>query len=253
MIKNTEELSQLGSEYPDLIIDIFDALRTGSNDEFREEIRRLERDYERGQPLTWRELMEFAESIYNDFIDKGTWNKKDPRDERIMALATIIQNMEKNNVAYTSTASSGNSAGYTRNNPKNHKFRPIPGWKLVPPSNLSETKDINEKTYYWCPHHWEKGMWALHKPSDCRSKNHTPKQYNLEEQKKLFANTNGTTTKNSDTSSQEITPSFKLNDKLQMAMTALSEGNNNFDSSFLANYGLDSDTMDEKESDFHVN
>ena len=85
-----------------------------------------------------------------------------------------------------------------------------------------------------------------------QKQNHTPKQYNAEEQKKFFAKTNGTTTKNSDTSSQEITPSFKLNDKLQMAMTALSEGNNNFDSSFLANYGLDSDTMDEK-NDFHVN
>ena len=85
-----------------------------------------------------------------------------------------------------------------------------------------------------------------------KQKSHT-KKYNVEEQKKFFLQKNDTTTKNFDTSSQEITPSFKLNDKLQMAMTALSEGNNNFDSSFLANYGLDSDTMDEKESDFHIN
>jgi hypothetical protein len=42
-------------------------------------------------------------------------------------------------------------------------------WKLVPPaSGEPTTKEVNKKTYHFCPHHNnESGAWVIHHPSKC--------------------------------------------------------------------------------------
>ena len=42
-------------------------------------------------------------------------------------------------------------------------------WKLVPPaSGEPKSKEVNKKTYHFCPHHNEgAGLWVLHSPAKC--------------------------------------------------------------------------------------
>jgi hypothetical protein len=44
----------------------------------------------------------------------------------------------------------------------------------------------DKKTYYWCPNHNEnKGMWVIHKPTDCKARKPDPNSGASLEQKAM--------------------------------------------------------------------
>ena len=130
-------------------MDIFDILKTSVNADFVKDIKDEEKKYERGQAMDWTDLMDHAVDTCTDLIDKNLWNIKDPRDERIMSLATIIEKM----VAFTSV-----QANQSRNKSKK-VFKPIDDWKFVR-NGVETTKTVNGTDFHWCEHHYEKGMWV---------------------------------------------------------------------------------------------
>ena len=83
--------------------------------------------------MQWNELMDYAKTSYLGLVDKGTWPKKDPRDERIMALTTIVKDIP-NLVAYTTSSIKGLNNN-SKSNQKTKNFKPIPDWKFMAPSD----------------------------------------------------------------------------------------------------------------------
>ena len=117
--------------------------------------------------MDWNDLMDHAVDMYIDLVEKELWNVKDPRDEGIMSLATIIQNM----VAFASIKENNG------NRKTSKKFRPIDNWKFVRDENET-TKTVNGTSFYWCNHHYENGMWVTHSPGSCgRAESHVPNKY----------------------------------------------------------------------------
>ena len=107
-------------------------------------------------------------------------------------------------------------------------------------------KNVNDKDFYWCPYHYLNGMWATHKLENCKNKDkHTPKEYDAVAHEKRFNSSVLTTTpsipnknNNRNEQNEEKTISFQLSNKLNSALSAISEGKHLDGSSFLAAYGL---------------
>ena len=247
-----QKLKALGETHKHLLIDVFSILHTSTNEDFCLEMKLLERQFEKGKQMQWNEVMDYAKTSYLDLVDKGTWDKKDPRDERIMALTTIVKDIP-NLVAYATSSIKGLNNN-SKSNQKTKNFKPIPDWKFMAPSDPNETKTVNNTKFYWCPNHWDKGMWVTHQAQQCFNKNgFVPRKYDASAQREAFHNKGKSNNSNFQAKpTGDIAPSFKLNDKLKMAMTAISQGEDNVGNSFLAAYGLDNDLI-EQEGNSSVN
>jgi hypothetical protein len=71
--------------------------------------------------------------------------------EELMALKTTVEQLQQ--------AQLGNKK------PKNGDTDKW-AWKAIAPkANQSQTKQVNSKTYHWCPNHVK---WCIHTPADCK-------------------------------------------------------------------------------------
>ena len=138
--------------------------------------------------ITPENLIKASRTKYNNMDTLDVWNKVDPRDAKILALTTIVNNLEKNGKTALATGvvppstNKDKKEGDTRNPEaieasKNYKMRTtddnylygIARWRLV---KDGETKIRNGITFHWCPHHVKSGMWngmySTHTPADHR-------------------------------------------------------------------------------------
>ena len=52
--------------------------------------------------------------------------------------------------------------------------KPKPEWMSQKPGDITKSKEMNGKTYWWCERY---EVWAIHKPEDCKPmKRDTPKE-----------------------------------------------------------------------------
>ena len=165
--EEVSELEALRFTHDHLLMDVFDILKTSTNEDFLKDFKDEEKKYERGQAMGWNDLMGHAVDTYQDMVDKEIWDVKDPRDAKIMSLATIIHKM----VAFSSINNQSNG------NKNKRGFNPIDDWKFLRDGDKKE-KIVNGTTFYSCPHHYETGMWVTHRPGSCgRATSHTPSKY----------------------------------------------------------------------------
>ena len=241
-----EEVTQLeclGSSHDHLLSDVFDILKTSTNEDFIKDIKEEEKKYERGQAMDWTDLMDTAVDLYKDQIDKGTWNVKDPRDEKILALGTIIKQM----VAFSSIK---NGSEPTKNK-NNRKFKPIDAWKFIR-NNNEITKNVNGTDYHWCPYHYEHGMWTTHESGSCgRKDSHVPSVYDAKVHEAQWNKKNKSSSSTSSTSAPATSASassnsnlkFQLDSKLQHALYSIVDGDDVSASAFLAAYGIEDESQ----------
>ena len=97
-------------------------------------------------------------------------------------------------------------------------------------------------------------MWVTHQAQNwCNKDEFVRRKYDASTQREAFHNKGKSNNSNFQAKQTgDIAPSFKLNDKLKMAMTAISQGEDNVGNSFLAAYGLDNDLI-EQEGNSSVN
>ena len=151
---------------------LLDALATGPNDTFNKFIQRIEDDVESGigshSVITPDALITAARTKFNNMDSKDLWDKVDPRDARIMALATIVENLQKGTrgaaTGGTALAVDANQAWKSKTTDDEY-IDGLPRWRI---KNVGPSKELGGKTYYWCPHHvkpgkWD-GMYVLHRP-----------------------------------------------------------------------------------------
>ena len=154
---------------------LLDALATGPNDTFNKFIQRIEDDVESGigshSAITSDTLITAARTKFNNMDSKDLWDKVDPRDAKIMALATMVESLQKSGTsgaakAGTALVVDANQAWQAKTT-NDEYIDGLARWRI---KNVGPSKELGGKTYYWCPHHvkpgkWD-GMYVLHRPED---------------------------------------------------------------------------------------
>jgi len=143
------------SDESDMIFSLFKAYSTSTNEEFKQTITYWKNEYTSGVWTTAEDLMVRAEAKYIELRDLGTWGKKSPKDDQIIALTSKVSELE-------------GSEKKDGSGKKKNKGKAVV-WKLD--KKLSKTNELqcNDKTYHWCtgPGHGGTGMWVVHAPGTC--------------------------------------------------------------------------------------
>ena len=122
--------------------------------------------HDEGNHIRSAALLQMAEVKYNNLILKDLWRAPTAEDEQIIALTAEVK-------ALTQAQYKAKTKSKTPAKPKDKDGRQssIPAWKLVPPGeNESKAMKKNGKDYYWCPYHYDAGMWCVHTVKECSTR-----------------------------------------------------------------------------------
>ena len=128
----------------------FAALASGPNAAFNKFIGDIEQDVKSGigthSKITTNELFVAAERFYNNEMSEERWTAVDPKDARIMALATEIEKLKQ------SQKPNDKAALATGANQSSNKelFYGVEKWRT---EKKGDTIVRDGTTYTWCPHH----------------------------------------------------------------------------------------------------
>ena len=153
---------------------VLDALTTGPNAHFNNFIQRIQDDVESGigvyHDITPDTLISASRSKYNNMVDKEVWGQVDPRDTKMLALTTKIDELLKEQ-AKTAVALATNfenkagSGGGGGSGSKAWKERTtddkyVDGLLRVRTIKGGPSKIIEGEEFWWCPKHVHpKGLW----------------------------------------------------------------------------------------------
>ena len=154
----------------DLLINLFKAYSSVSDEVFRAWLVRKQDDHDDGYELTPDELMMAAKNKFDTMVEKGTWNAP-TKEEKIVALEAKLdmgmKSLKKELKSKKGGTQGAAKSGYKKkdegkgDHPKN--------WK---PPKSSDKKEISYKghTWYWCGK--DTGgkceKWRAHKPRECQ-------------------------------------------------------------------------------------
>ena len=89
-------ITDQGETYDNLMKDTFNAFLTVLNTEFHPHFSLEMMEWQGGTNVcTYEDLAEVAKTIYNNMFTAGTWDAVDPKDARIMALSTQLEEISK--------------------------------------------------------------------------------------------------------------------------------------------------------------
>ena len=172
-------LASHGKISEDLTVYLFQTYESVPDEGFLNNvIKRKLSDYRMGdQDLESRDLTNFAQKCYNvRTTDTFTpWLQKSKEKLEFEALTANFHNLKSINERLTK-ALKAKVANDTKKGTFETKIKAEPNvgsfaWKdVAPKKDDPKTKEVNGKTYHWCPKH---KAWTLHKPEDeCRLKEH---------------------------------------------------------------------------------
>ena len=102
--------------------------------------------------------MNLALQQYKVLKQTGEWTAKSEEDKKILALSATVSKLQQQLKDETKS----NESTERQQNKRNYV------WKNKPPKgNQKKVKEVNGKTYHWCPYHGKEGKWCLHKPTEC--------------------------------------------------------------------------------------
>ena len=171
MSSKLRKIREKGQKHEDFHHDLFKALETVPNPDFAAHVRDEKRKWEIGGTKSSDQLILEVVTIYNNAVASNRWETKDPKDAKILALSTQIdQLMEAQSklMALTSNSSQQQNNSQSRNTQKSgDKVMSIDSWRMV---KTTPSIERDGKTWYWCPHHVYPdkydGLYVTHKPED---------------------------------------------------------------------------------------
>jgi len=91
-------------------------------------------------------------TIYNNAVVSSTWDSKYPKDAKILALATEVQELKDMHIKMYALASNAGILGHQKSTSKSGGGSrvDITEWRMTE-ATLMVQRD--GKTWYWCPHH----------------------------------------------------------------------------------------------------
>jgi hypothetical protein len=185
------ELDAAGEVTNDLLANLIEALKEAPDSNFQRWLSN-QVDLWSMRKLDWKQdgsdLMEEAETYYQEAISTNRWGRKahkqeiqyafksvesgeETEEEKEKSKAGSYEEMMKALTAQLQEQMTAYTARWSGQSPNaqqdmDRKY----AWKKIPPkSGEPSTKKMNvdgkHKVYYWCPNHLE---WTIHKPSECR-------------------------------------------------------------------------------------
>ena len=204
-----QNIIQQGHSHEDYVMNLFDALLSSKNEEFRQAIRMEKTEWEKGNDVSADSLIFIATAKYNNLRKQKTWNQVDPKDAKIVALTTKVENLAQ--ALATNSSASGRDSDANRSDKKGKKdgkYPPLPVWRK---KKDGASKVVDGVTWYWCPKHKVEGkfdgLYVKHKPEDHDSWK--------EEQKKRPGKSKK---KNGGNGSSDSAKTLTLSDKLKSAL-----------------------------------
>ena len=168
-----EQLAARGETSSDLLINLFAAFLAVPDKKFVEYIEKQKDKYDEGEDITTKKLMQVALIKYKDRKRSEMWQTPSPEEEQIMALTAQVGELQKQKSSSKATSDKPKKKKGGSDSKKKTFAERYAGdkyaWKLVPPaSGEPKSKEVNKKTYHFCPHHNEgAGLWVLHSPAKC--------------------------------------------------------------------------------------
>ena len=162
-----------GSDNTDVIISLFRAYGTSTNNEFLNSVDYWKNEWSSGVWNTPEELMRKADAKYSELKDLGTWGKRTKDDQyvalsaRIDAISKSQEGLNQKNKNSNDTTDDGKKTG-------------APKWKYDKSLSKTNKYERNGKTYHWCtgPGHNGIGMWVIHEPGTCTKASNDSKKIN---------------------------------------------------------------------------
>ena len=100
-------------------------------------------------------------------VGQKTWNQKDPKEAKIIALTTQVEAL-RSQIVHRGGSNGDNRINNSnnQNGRSNGKFNTdIPEWRM---KNVGPSKEVDGVQYSWCPHHKLEGvfdgLYMTHKP-----------------------------------------------------------------------------------------
>jgi hypothetical protein len=148
------------SDETDIMISLFRAYKTASNEEFLHAVEFWKNEWNTKIIQSVEQLMVRADGKYAELRDLGTWAKRSPKDDQIIALTARLDSLQNK--------TSGNQGTTIRRNDKQNSSI-APKWKYDRTASTTKELKKNNKVYKWCtgPGHHNLGMWVLHEPGKC--------------------------------------------------------------------------------------
>ena len=147
---NYKLILEAEATHDNIVRDIFNALLSTNNSNFHNYFSMERIRWEQGADYRYDVLCESATAIYNNMKASGEWEKVDPKDAKIMALATEIRQLKDQPIK---KGSAGNQIDPRR----------------ITKKGASIT--IDGQTLWWCDKHkhpkkFPNGLYMPHKPED---------------------------------------------------------------------------------------
>ena len=139
--KIVEEINRQGEEIKesDLFVDLFRFLKTSTNQHFIDYARRMEDDItDKKVKYNFEEVITLLETKYTDLKFDNAWDVVDKRDQQILAMKTILENL---------MSPKNESADDKKKRKKKREWK---GEWAKPPENNETEKNINGKDVKWC-------------------------------------------------------------------------------------------------------
>ena len=100
-----------------------------------------------------------ALTIYNNAVSANRWENEDPKDTKIMALITQVQQLVEAQKNFT--------AKQTGEVNKSGNYLSIKAWRMT---KISDSIEKDGKTWHWYPHYkvdgTNDGLYVTHRPEE---------------------------------------------------------------------------------------
>ena len=112
MGKKYHDILDRNHTHEDDLLGLCNALATVPNESFKSFVRTERQKWELGGTKTAREIISESLTIYSNTVSAHTWTTTDPKDAKIIALATKVDELMKLQAFATGGMTTGDSAGH---------------------------------------------------------------------------------------------------------------------------------------------
>ena len=118
--------------------------------------------------MTWQAVCTAAKHKYLNMSSTGEWSAVNPADAQLLALATQIEELKRQN-ATLATKTPGTASGKQETPGLDRTLTGgVQKWRTT---KKGSSLVVDGKTFYWCPHHkhpkgFFDGLYCLHKPEN---------------------------------------------------------------------------------------
>ena len=169
MSSKFRNIQEKGQTHEDYILDLFNALAKVPNSDFAVHVCDERRTWELGADKSSEEFIAKVVTIYNNAVSAARWEEKNPKDAKILALTTKVDELLEQQQKWVALATWQKQGNQNRSyGAQTHdKIQAIADWRM---KKNSESLEKEGKTWYWCPKHVVPdkyvGLYVEHKPED---------------------------------------------------------------------------------------